>query len=72
MLTIYAGVAELADALDLGSSAVRRAGSIPVSRTKQKEPIAMQLVLFVLFKSLPLAEDGGAQVVTGKQLSCFD
>ncbi|MBP2663578.1 MAG: hypothetical protein H6Q71_1526, partial [Firmicutes bacterium] len=28
-----AGVAELADALDLGSSAVRRAGSIPVSRT---------------------------------------
>ena len=29
-----AGVAELADALDLGSSAVRRAGSIPVSRTK--------------------------------------
>ena len=32
----YAGVAELADALDLGSSAVRRAGSIPVSRTMQK------------------------------------
>ena len=32
-LTKYAGVAELADALDLGSSALRRAGSIPVSRT---------------------------------------
>lgn len=30
---IHAGVAELADALDLGSSALRRAGSIPVSRT---------------------------------------
>lgn len=29
----HAGVAELADALDLGSSAFRRAGSIPVTRT---------------------------------------
>ena len=29
------GVAELADALDLGSSAVRCAGSIPVSRTNK-------------------------------------
>ncbi len=30
----YAGVAKLADALDLGSNAARRAGSIPVARTK--------------------------------------
>ena len=30
----YAGVAELADALDLGSSVERRAGSSPVSPTK--------------------------------------
>ena len=29
---IHAGVAELADALDLGSSGVIRAGSIPVTR----------------------------------------
>ena len=30
---LYASVAELADALDLGSSAFRHAGSIPVTRT---------------------------------------
>jgi hypothetical protein len=30
----YAGVAELADALDLGSSAARRGGSSPSTRTK--------------------------------------
>lgn len=29
-----AGVAELADALDLGSSAARRGGSIPLVRTR--------------------------------------
>ena len=29
----YAGMAELADALDLGSSAARHAGSTPVTRT---------------------------------------
>ncbi len=29
-----AGMAELADVLDLGSSAERRAGSTPVTRTK--------------------------------------
>ncbi len=33
---IHARVAELADALDLGSSAFGRAGSIPVSRIRQK------------------------------------
>ena len=32
---IYAGVAELADALDLGSSVNRCAGSSPVTRTKK-------------------------------------
>ncbi len=31
---LHAGVAELADALDLGSSAERRRGSSPLSRTK--------------------------------------
>ena len=31
-----AGVAELADASDLGSDALRCAGSIPVTRTKTK------------------------------------
>lgn len=30
----YAGMAELADVLDLGSSAVRRVGSNPTTRTK--------------------------------------
>ena len=29
----YAGVAELADALDLGSNVAKRAGSSPVTRT---------------------------------------
>ena len=32
----HAGVAELADALDLGSSVNRCAGSSPVTRTKEK------------------------------------
>ena len=32
-----AAMAELADALDLGSSGETRAGSIPVSRTKMNE-----------------------------------
>ena len=35
---IYAGVAELANALDLGSSGALLAGSSPVARTKQKAP----------------------------------
>ena len=33
---LYAGVAELADALDLGSSVIRRGGSSPLSRTSIK------------------------------------
>ena len=33
VITSFAGVAELADALDLGSSAARRGGSIPLVRT---------------------------------------
>ena len=33
LLPDYAGMAELADALDLGSSAARHAGSTPVTRT---------------------------------------
>ena len=35
-LKINAGVAELADALDLGSSAARRGGSTPFTRTIYK------------------------------------
>ena len=31
---LFAAMAELADALDLGSSGVTRTGSIPASRTK--------------------------------------
>ena len=42
---IYAGVAELANALDLGSSGALLAGSSPVARTKQKSTLA---VLFLL------------------------
>jgi hypothetical protein len=34
----YAGMAELADVQDLGSCASRRAGSTPVTRTRQKNP----------------------------------
>ena len=35
-LFINAAMAELADALDLGSSGATRTGSIPASRTKSK------------------------------------
>ena len=35
-INTYAGVAELADALDLGSSAARRGGSTPFTRTLYK------------------------------------
>ena len=36
---LYAGVAELADALDLGSSAARRGGSSPLVRTNTKQDL---------------------------------
>ncbi len=36
-LPFFAPVAELADALDLGSSSSRSAGSIPVGRTKKSQ-----------------------------------
>ena len=39
-------MAELADALDLGSSAFRRAGSIPVTRTK-KIPVGINPTGFI-------------------------
>ena len=42
---IHAGVAELADALDLGSSGHPRAGSSPVTRTPQK---SNQLIAFFI------------------------
>ena len=35
----YAGVAELADAPDLGSGAARRGGSSPFTRTKLNYPV---------------------------------
>ena len=41
----YAGVAELANALDLGSSGALLAGSSPVARTKRKSTL---VVLFLL------------------------
>ena len=44
---IYAGVAELADALDLGSSVHRRAGSSPVTRTKKKRSTLVLLFFFI-------------------------
>ncbi len=38
-LTIFAGVAELADALDLGSSVFGRGGSSPSTRTIKNMPM---------------------------------
>ena len=43
-ITNYAGVAELADALDLGSSALRRGGSTPFTCTKLSSAGVTQLV----------------------------
>ena len=39
-LIFFAGVAELADALDLGSSALRRGGSSPFTRTIYEADLA--------------------------------
>ena len=48
-----APVAELADALDLGSSVLRRAGSIPVRRTTyDKEKTSSEFSLFYFCKYL--------------------
>ena len=47
---IYAGVAELADALDLGSSVNRCAGSSPVARTK-KRVVFTALVFFAFARN---------------------
>ena len=47
-VTIFADVAELADALDLGSSALRRAGSTPVICTKRTLVISTRVLLFYL------------------------
>src|SRR5258708_35373527 len=41
---IRAGMAELADALALGASAERRAGSSPVPRTKMSHNFAMSVI----------------------------
>tara|TARA_R100000005_G_C4856233_1_gene120007 strand:- start:249 stop:512 length:264 start_codon:yes stop_codon:yes gene_type:complete len=43
-----ADVVELVDMLDLGSSAARRAGSIPVIRTLKKKDYSLRVVLFLL------------------------
>ena len=50
----FAGVAELADALDLGSSASRRGGSTPFTRTNQLHE--HRWVLFFLLFLLGLVE----------------
>lgn len=50
---MFADMAELADALDLGSSGVPRAGSIPVIRIDLRE--SFKGSLFVLLKNLDLA-----------------
>ena len=42
----YAGVAELADAPDLGSGALRRGGSSPFSRTNLEDK---RIVIFAFF-----------------------
>ena len=42
---LFADMAELADALDLGSSVARRAGSTPVIRTKVN-PVKLMLTGF--------------------------
>ena len=49
---LYAGVAELADALDLGSSAARRGGSNPLVRTIRKRTARLENVLsfFIAFR----------------------
>ena len=50
----FAGVAELADALDLGSSIERCAGSIPVRCTKKSRLKCLLLHLYVFFTALKL------------------
>ena len=50
---ILAGVAELADALDLGSSVLRRAGSTPVTRTNTNKVLSdFRKVLFFYKKNV--------------------
>ena len=44
----YAGVAELADAQDLGSCAIWRAGSTPVTRTKSRKAVILVFLDFFL------------------------
>ena len=51
-LLAYAPVAELVDALDLGSSVSRRAGSSPVRRTNKKNDLLKGRFFCFLF---PLA-----------------
>ncbi len=48
----YAGMAELADALDLGSSVSRREGSSPFTRTKSNRTSVFALVLFLFTRFL--------------------
>ncbi len=51
MLTQFADVVELADTLDLGSSAVRHAGSSPVIRTTSEQALYRLLRLFIKSQS---------------------
>ena len=50
---IYAGVAELADALDLESSVSDIAGSTPVTRTKKESRLYQILTLFNYISANP-------------------
>ena len=45
---IFAGMAELADALDLGSSGAIHAGSIPVTRTKPQNHCNTMILRFFI------------------------
>ena len=49
---IYADMAELADAQDLGSCGAIHAGSIPVIRTKKKRQFPTEYCRFFLYFSL--------------------
>ncbi len=84
---VYASVAELADALDLGSSAFRRAGSIPVARTNSSfgswdascelfsllkiKQIAAKCVIIAGDKKLGSDHDAGNNSRRGKQATAL-
>ena len=50
LLKLFAGVAKLVDAPDLGSGAARRVGSSPITRTKLKK--IYQLITYFKFPDI--------------------